>query len=352
VSGGVFVDWLAVSQLHGEGTPEYVGSLHVRALGTRGDRLREDAGCAVGAGPVAHRGSYSTRLSVQSHAGWVRVSGNPGRFGRPDNLFGYDLDECMGIVNEQLERLKLPAFTRGTPVAGAPNSRTRGSQAAQRQASFAERDKWTGAAFSRLDITQNRTAGSEANARLLINAYQSRAKGYVRASNYGDETALFSNTRRAVECYRKGPEMVKHAPESAWSQWATDTGVVRVEVRLQSRVLSETNLRYWGNLNMAVLHGLFLRETAFLEGIDADVRPAGVEIVPARSRIYYAAWLAGRDVRGVVSRASLYRHRKAIRESAGVDIARPRQGGTVVPLMRPLDVRVAEPPVGYWEQAA
>lgn len=332
----VFVDWIGVSQWHGEGCPEYVGSLHVKALG-KGDRLRDDEGCAVGAGPVQHRGSFSTSLNIKAHAGWVRVSGNPSRFGRPDNLFGYSLDDCMARINRELDRLGLPAFTRGVECAGSGHGEVR---------------KWTGAAFNRIDITQNRSAGSEAAARLVINAYQSRARAYCRANNYGDETALFGNTRRSVECYRKGPEMLKHAPESEWSQWATETGVVRVEVKLKSRLLSETNLRYWGNLNMATLHGLFLRETAFLEGIDAEVRPAGVEVVPARSRLCYATWLSGRDVRGVVSRATLYRHRKAIREAAGVDIARPRQTATVVPLMRAIELVAAVPPAGYWGEAA
>lgn len=315
-----------LSQYHGEGVPEFVGSLQCRSL-HKGGRLSPDDGCAVSAGPVQHKGSYSTSLSIKSHAGWVRVSGNPSRFGRADNLFGYDLDTGVGVINAELRRLGLPEFTKGKYLGAG---------------------KWSGAAFARLDLTQNFATGSEVAARMAIRAYQSRSGAYLRAGNYGEETAQWTNTRRGVKCYRKAPEMLIHAPESEWITWAEDAGIVRVEVELKSRWLSGNDHRYWGGLTMGTLYAFYLKETDFLRGIDAEVSPSGVELVPRSARLVYAAWLDGRDPKALVSRATLFRHRKAVRESAGVDIARPRQGGTVVPLVRALELREAEAPAGYW----
>jgi II/X family phage/plasmid replication protein len=70
---------------------------------------------------------------------------------------------------------------------------------------------------------------------------------------------------------------------------------------------------------------------------DADVKPAVIDHLPARLRVVYAAWCSGADLRQIYARPTFYRHRKALLEAAGVDIAIPRATeatATVIPIKR------------------
>lgn len=338
-AGGVFVDWLTVSQYHGEGVPEFLGSLtfeldeagHVRAEVGKGRRLQ---------------GSWGSSISIRSHAGRVSVSGNPTRWQRPDNLFGRDLDASMRVLNTELVRLGLPAFTPGIQSAAQVFDFASG------QTAMSVLPEWSGATFSRIDLTRNRAAGSDFLARLAIKAYSGKSASYLRKSVYGDETAMFSNTRRTIKAYRKGPDMGIHCKESPWIDWATDAGIVRHELELKRRFLHDSNLRFWGNLDMGTLIKIFDRETASVLGNPQfNFEPIQLEILPRPTRVIYAAWLRGEDIRALVSRASFYRHRRVLADH-GVDISEVRQTAHVVDIPRTIELRDVAPPLGYWQEAA
>lgn len=347
----MFVDWVSVSQYHGEGLPEFVGSLVFKDLDN-------PDGSIESAGPQLHRGSHDSSLQVKAHRGWVRVSGNPSRWNRPDNLFGFDLDTCMGIINRHLSTLSLPPFTVGAPVSSDRAERRHrlglvgGSDDSPDGMGYGEPVEWSGAAFSRLDLTDNFVAGSEFLARLAMRSYQARSRARMKKNTYGEETALWHNTRLSIKAYRKGPDMAVHCPSSEWIEWANQQGVIRHEIALKSRFLSASGLRYWGNLNMGTLHQLFERNTEVLRRPDASLDPLALESVPPRARLVYAAWLKGEDVGPLVSRATLFRHRKTLMDVASVDITQPRNIADVSPIVRYVDLRPAVAPAGYFEQAA
>lgn len=342
----MFVDWISVSQYHGEGLPELVGSLNFKDLDN-------EHGAIESAGPRQSRGSHDSSLQVKSHNGWVKVSGNPSRWNRPDNLFGYDLDECMSIVNNHLATLGLPPFTVGVPTSADRNERRDSIGLAALDGETVdgmgegEPITWSGAAFSRIDLCENFSAGSEFLAKLAMRSYQARAVARLKKATYGEETALWHNTRRSVKAYRKGPDMAVHCPTSEWIDWANQNGIVRHECAIKSRYLSATGLRYWGNLNMGTLHRIFERETEILRRPDASLDPMAVEACPARARLVYAAWLRGEDITTLVSRATLTRHKKLLREVASVDISQPRNVADVAPIVRHIDIRPAQIPEGY-----
>ncbi len=77
-----------------------------------------------------------------------------------------------------------------------------------------------------------------------------------------------------------------------------------------------------------------------------------VEACPARARLVYAAWLKGEDITGLVSRATLFRHRKTLLETASVDITQPRNVADVTPIVRYVDIKPAHMPEGYQLRAA
>lgn len=344
-----FVDWLTVAQQHRpEDARQFVGSLtHVF------DPDDDDVIQRSTAGARKHQGSHETTLLVRSHGGRVTVSGNPSRWCRRDNLFGLDLDDAMAVINTELCRLGLPPFTQGHR---GPDHARRELAARDGIAMRASDDapcRWSGARFSRIDIAENFAAGSDDLAKLTISAYASRSMARLRKGHHGDETVAWIGARRTVKAYRKGIEMRLHAKSSPWIDWATTQGLVRHEVELKRRWLYDSGLCYWGNLTMGTLHRIFEDQTAHLRAAEAHIDPAGVESVPPGARLAYAAWLAGKDVRPMLSRTTFFRRRRLILNATGCDIGEPRPTATIHPIVRVVHLERARPPAGYsFEQEA
>lgn len=121
----VFCDWLTIYQDHPEGnlpilndgyvvryeagadfssvvdfqTGEYKRSLDLTKAEYTVSRKME------------HEGSYDTKISIRCDGRRVELSGNVGRFGRTDNLFGLSVLETVARANEILEALGLPPFS-------------------------------------------------------------------------------------------------------------------------------------------------------------------------------------------------------------------------------------------------
>lgn len=329
---GHFVDWISCAQYMGEATPEVVGALRFQVAEDGTPEVETGSGRQLA-------GSFESSCRVTSHKGWVRFSGNPARWGRPDNLFGLDLDGSMGVVNGILAGLGLPPFTRGIPLGEIARTAI-------------ELQAWSGCTFSELHITRNFVTGSELQAKLAIRSYAGRSAAYMRKGVHGDETVCWSSSRRRVKAYRKGPEMAKHAKLSPWGEWAQQNGVVRHEVEIKRRILSETGYRHWGNIDMGKLIQLFERETEILQRADCSHDPLAIESVPSWCRLTYAAWLRGEDVRALLPNGTFYRHRKKLRETAVVDIAEARPTASVLSIRREVILTPAVAPAGYWSNAA
>lgn len=247
----------------------------------------------------------------------------------------------MRIVNGELARLGLPAFTRGVEMPTTVRSID----------GFHGLPDWSGATFSRLDLTRNFEAGSDLAARLAIKAYSARAGKYMRKSVYGEETAMFHNTRRTIKAYRKGPDMLVHAKESPWCEWAMKAGIVRHEVSVKYRYLHDTGLRFWGNLDMAKLYTLFDKETAVLGSPEVQHDPIELSHLDPATRVVYAAWLKGTDVRTLLRKSSFYKHRARLKVH-GIDIAEVRPFAEATPIVRVVELVPATAPAGYWQEAA
>lgn len=66
---------------------------------------------------VTHEGSFSTTIQVQISGNRLRVSGNPSRINRIENLFGFTrLSDCVATYNRILLDLGLPALTPCTKI--------------------------------------------------------------------------------------------------------------------------------------------------------------------------------------------------------------------------------------------
>lgn len=333
MSGGPFIDWLTASQFHPGGSLPLVTGGVIVHYDPSGFPLHE-RNCAS-----RHGGSYGTGVRVSCDGYRVGVSGNVGRLSRPDNVFNHHWSGTLARANRVLADNGLPAFDAGDGVH------------LERAASAAVGDGEpirAGCRLSRLDLTANYAAGSDSQARAVIRWLTGRSVSRMRKGYSGDSSVWFSNTRHMLKAYLKGPELVAHGMDAKnpLVAWCMDKGIVRVEVELKKRLLSELKLNEIENVSDEVLAELFREQTAIFRGVDRSDEPDIIDALPVRSRAYASAWLAGQDVRNLCSRRTLFRHAKALREF-GIDILEPRSVERFPVRVRVIDLEPVEVPDWY-----
>jgi len=309
MSHAVFVDWLTATQYHPNGgLPVIVGGLNV-FYDARGI-ARTERSCAT---PVF--GSFDTTVRIKCDGFRVSVSGNVGRFGRQDNLFNLDWKGTQRAANRILTSNGLPPFT--------------GSGFVSDGAGLAEAPRpdevYLGAKVSRLDVTANFAAGSDAQARSVIRWIGTQAVSRVKRGQVGDESVWWANSRYMFKAYRKGPELLTHGlnTDEASYQYAFRQGLVRVEIELKRRLLSELKMADWDEISQEKIEAAYQEQTEILRRVDRSDEPDILAAIPSRSRAYAAAWLRGEDLSCLVSQATLYRHAKILKEY-GLDVFQPR----------------------------
>lgn len=331
----IFVDWLTVGQrVKGGPLPIVVGGV--------ASKFDSEGNCVFErALPSRFEGSHSTTVGVCCDSGVYGVSGNVGRFGRPDNLFNLGWSATLEKASRILAGAALPSLSNGT----------------RRPPDFAtgqnERRTWEGrgAIVSRIDLTCNFAAGSDAQARAVIRWLQGQSIRRLKRGFSGDESVWWSNTRMMLKAYRKGPEMKAHGGDPELIEWANDNGIVRVEVELKKRELDERGLRDLSDITQDKLEAVFHECMEPFKRVDSSDEPDILAAIPARSRAYAAAWLAGQDVRLLCSQATLYRHARVLREY-GLDVLEPRNIERFPVKVRVIDLVPCTVPEWYLKRVA
>lgn len=335
-----FIDWLTVTQVHpGAGLPAV------------------DSGCVIACNDDGtldwktvkarkHEGSWETSLMVKCDGERVTVSGNVGRFGRPDNLFGYGWRECFQRLAEVLAYYGLPPFTAGGRV---EVSRGRGDS---RDVTY----QWTGARISRIDLTANYETGSAAGAHALLQYLGSQHAGRKTGAVLGaGETVEWGrgSRRQYWKAYIKHLEMRRHGcarPELA--DYCEARGIVRFEGTIRSNTLTDIGAAYLGDyergFGMGQLIKLFNEHTQVLE------RPTrttdDLDDLPRHLRATARDYIAGMDLTRTMKTATLYRHRAALLPY-GIDIF-VRNVKPFAPRVQVINVKPADVPAWYWEAVA
>nr|WP_026177270.1 phage/plasmid replication protein [Thiobacillus denitrificans] len=147
----------------------------------------------------------------------------------------------------------------------------------------------------------------------------------MKRGQCGDESVWWANTRHMLKAYIKHLEMIKHGggSDDELVSWLKNQGVVRVEIELKKRLLSELGLNDLANITDAKLEELYEAQIEPFKRADCSGDDDILDAIPQKSRVYAAAWLAGQDMREMASRATLFRHAKVLRE-CGIDILAPR----------------------------
>jgi II/X family phage/plasmid replication protein len=336
----VFIDWTTVQQLHPEGGIKPVNNGKVFSVDEDGLIEWEVER------PFSFEGSHESRVQIQSDGWTVKLSGNVGRFHRRDNIFGFTLDEVMGKANRILASFDLPPFTKGKPFLeyGSPFS------------------KFTGAFFTRLDLTENFSVGSAANVAPFMQHLAAQSVSRMRTGSFPDGyTVDYGRGSKYwyAKAYAKHHQLTarqqkKHPPVPDVLAFVEHVGMVRFEVTLKSRFLSQNGLRYWGAIDMQKLNRIFYekaevirREKAAYESLDQMF-----EDLPAELLGTALAWKMGKDLSCKMKRATYYRHRRKLLIEHGIDISQPCK---VVELATRIKVREIEvmpmvAPDWYWDR--
>jgi len=344
MSGTVFIDWLSCAQRHSGVDLPIVGD-GVSMRGESFEQFEHDGSkflCVVPGENFKYtipsakvRGSFDTQVLCRCDGSTVTLSGNPGRFERPDNVFNYGIDETWLKASEIAMSKELPAFTSGENFC---------------KQSLSERDRdlglwseWTGAVIRELHATENRSTGNEAMAKEYMAFLGGLRAARIAKGVYGDETIIYGALakknkplHKALVIYRKAEEMLKHAKgeeakkavkASQEYQFALDTGLVRVECKWGSHFLRDNGLRFKGDATMAKIISIFERETAFLCDANPDRAVRLVSDMPLKFRLAALAWMRGDDLRQLMSRATYFRMVKGLRDY-GLDVSEKRAGAS------------------------
>lgn len=172
----------------------------------------------------------------------------------------------------------------------------------------------------------------------------------MKRGNSGDASVWWSNTRHMLKAYIKHLEMAAHGskPDDPVYQLCKTAGVLRVELELKKRLLSDLGLNDWDSITDEKLESIFRVETDIFNRIDRSDELDILEHIPVRSRAIAAAWLSGSDVATLVGRSALYVHAKRLREY-GLDILEPRNLLTFPVKVRVVDLTPLEVPEWYWD---
>lgn len=322
----IFIDWITASQFHPEGgLPVLSGGIVVQYDATGIPRFERNQ-------PASITGSHDSRIRIGCDGYRVSLSGNAGRFSRQNNLYNYNWEFTKKACNRILLDIGLPAFTTSKGIEGNQEYRR-------------------GAVVSRLDITANYRCSTELRARSVIAFLTTKSFARMRKGHSGDESVWWANTRHMIKAYIKHIEMLHHGIQKDDPSYlhALENAIVRVELELKKRTLSELKLNDWGDISQEKLECLFRENTTLLNGIDAESDIFTIEAIPIKSRIYASAWLAGKDVKSLSTNGTFYRHAKILREY-GIDITEIKNVKILPVKTRFIDLIPLKPPDWYAEQ--
>jgi len=356
-----FIDWLTIHQNHPEGGLPIVA----KELNTVSDPDTDEFIKSF-TKKKKIEGSFSSIISVHCDGSKVSVCGNPSRWNRADNLFGFStIDECVRVYNLVLADFGLPPFTKNIG-----NSLYHQHDGASMQ--FIP----TGAVISRIDITENLVVG-EGNEDAFIRGLSTQSVGkgqkpflfpngktvdwakgstlwYLKMYNKAHEIELGLNRKR------KKTSEVHKAYLRKLIEYCKLIGIVRNEKEFKTEFLKRHNLNLYGKVNLKdfipylndienILKRIDMSTSNFINISEQLLTKKVVTTTRASNTTQYVAlqWLHGQPYSGG---STQYHVHKARLLKIGIDISIPFDATKIMPQIknnRVISVSRAVPPSWY-----
>lgn len=326
-----FCDWLTVRQTHDIAhSPVFGALLHVT------ENTPENANYIVYKHKIFAGHKFSNVL-IKSDGKTVEFSGNISSFNRPENVRGYSLDQCKKAVNQLLQSISLPEFTEGETITSADGESI-----------------YTGATFSRIDITQNYQTGSKQNCHDYLSWIQSQEYPKLRKETYCSTTYFHGKDSRTFRIYDKGEQLKTKIKKvkGRYKKYLTDLsddlisrGIIRIEIEYK-RFLRSHNLRKWNYATTSNLNAQFKKD---IKPMVKELKKEDLDDIPFTIVGTLLAYMAGFDVKKRLSNATYYKHKKVLLEY-GYDISNRNLTRIKLP-QKTIVLRVAEMP-DWYEQSS
>lgn len=361
----MFFDWLTMYQDHDCDHPLISDRAAIQIDTITGEHL------GLTQPSLSVEGSYCTSIQVRISGGRITISGNPSRFNRLDNLFGFtDLDDCVLVYNRILDSLGLPRFTKCKNIYQRQNPEN------ERTEVFSD-----GAIVTEVHCTTNRATGRGAAGHYLRGLSTLRYRHSIpRLHTNGCTVDWLSKSGRASlvypSVYDKSHEMQLHSQEKLRRHFGVDSdeyrqfvavmdycesnGVVRFEQKFKSAYLRREGLRFWGLSDFGALkpvHDEFLNIDEKLQVTKMDLETISDRllengIVNSRqsanaTTLYALEWMSGKIFD--LQKKQVKTHRARLRK-IGIDIADrcDLSRHSPVYIKRAVEVTVSELPVPSW----
>lgn len=297
---------------------------------------------------VKHEGSFSTSITVHVQGNRIVIEGNPSRFNRLDNLFGFsNLDDCFIVYNSILSSLGLPSLTKCTFVSFQEFKKKDGT--------VSLKPLVNGAVITRLDITSNMAVGSGGCVAAYLKALSMmpyrRSRGHLYADGHTcDWKSILGHARELYpSVYNKAHEYALHllpqvkrtfgetSPEFEYVanliKYCSENGVTRHELKIKSPYLNKHNLQFYGLSDLTPLyelHNQFLNIDQKLKVSSMDLRTITETLLEQgvcdntkaanTTSLYAINWMNGEKFDGAKNQVKV--HRARLRK-IGIDILKP-----------------------------
>lgn len=298
-------------------------------------------------------GSYESSVFLRCDGTTIDFTGNPSRWGRTDNVYGYTFSESLIIVNSILRSHGLPPFTSGIPYW------EQGLNGSQR------RKAWTGCRVRRIDLTQNYETGSPESAHAFLRWLATQKMKSLKTAHYGDyDTVDFGrgSNRKYFKVYSKGVELLKHSKSKQdvstlekshrletidrIAEYVRACGLVRAELTLKTKALFDLNCCYLGSFDMPTIEAEFRKCSEVFERANAEMDD--LEHLPRATLAVYRMWQAGDDIKTKVQKSQFYEQRKKLLPY-GIDISIPSNVVQFVPRTRVITLSASTNPPDWYQ---
>ena len=352
-----FIDWVNIHQQHQDA--DLVGKNVCMWIDPNEGTILSE-----GVGFLSHEGSYSTSVMVRCQNGLVEWRGNPSRWGRPDNVFGYtSLRDCLEkVINPHLAYYNLPPFS--IDVAPSFNDR----RLSREGASPTLVD--VGAVLTRVDVCRNMSTGSPDALRAYLRAAGAAVyRGKSPSTSYDGSVAWGSARHSRIKFYDKGAELLAHTKrgnslESAdlreyrekLASWCYNHGVLRQEITFGRQYLRSAGLRSLTEWSDYRAFDLFVeRVDSMSVGCTAPIKDSLSQFLAAGYTERQAAtlsgivsrWYMGESVTAGCSKATFYRYRSSIKSVLGIDVKASPDISILTARVQSVTLRPVSPPSWY-----
>jgi hypothetical protein len=302
-----FCDWLTVYQTHAQALPVFTA-------GFRYDTNEEGEVVLRRGKKRQHKGSFETSVNVSCDGHTVYVDGNIGRFGRPDNLWGFTVEECIELASDLVESLGYPRFSGGVQS----SSMTSGDFGLNTL------HKYVGARIARVDLTENKIVKTNSIHKILRSWSGRKLRRQEFPTQAYEESTTFNygSKRWNFIAYNGTADKGIHPNNDP------ELSFLRLELKLRTKYLIDKGLEkitaWQGNQNMSNIVDVIEFHKTSTQLIDAcqvtQSRTDLLESLPTRLKAYARNYFDGHDLSKDLPRATFYRIKKQLLEY-GIDIS-------------------------------